>query len=258
MVRTNRNIIIGLTTFNHEFLQISVTGLARVSKNVTLIIHNDNPCRKLTHRQIRRMGFRGRTHIINTDENVGQIRARVAILDYIRTNKLDSAWFMFANDDDVILNLDAPCIDDNIFAVMGNAVTVGGRLLDVLRIMVNPHDYTPDGVDTVLLSPHISMAGTFVRTKYMLEFGNLLSAKMPELLEIISDVPFVLPSDVIMWHMFLEYMRIIYPTMSPIYMNQTNYLMTKLNNTRYPSASQRDSIVSRAVSIVAAAPRGNE
>ena len=257
MARRNQGLIIGLTTFHHEFLQISVRGLARAKKNATLIIYNDNPCQKLTHRQIRRLGFRGRENIINTDENIGQIRARVAILDYARTNRIDAPWFMFANDDDVIVNADAPRIDDNVFAIMGNAVTIGGRLLDVLRVMANPNDYTPDGVDTVMFAPNISMAGTFVRTKYMYEFGGFLSGLIPGLTEIISDVPFAVPSDTIMWHMFIEFMRISHPTLSPIYMSQTNYLMTKLNNTRYPSASQRDGIVSRAVAIVGAALRGN-
>lgn len=258
MVRQNKNLVIGLTTLNHEFLQISVATLSHLSKSITLIIYNDNPCRKLTHRQIRRLGFRGRVHIINTDENVGVLRARVAILDYVRENKIDALWFMFVNDDDVVLNSALPNVADTNFAVMGNAVAIGGRLLDVLRVMICPGDFTVDGVDTQLFAPHISMSGTFIRMAPLLDFSKFLSSAMPDIMGLVSDVPFKIPTDLLMWHMFVEFMRISNPTASPIYMNQTNYLMTKLNNTRYPTNIQRDSILSRAVALVAAALRGNE
>lgn len=258
MARSKQNIVIGLTTFSHEFLRISVAGLARAAKNVILVIYNDNPCRPLKHRAVRKLGFRGQLHIINTDENIGAIRARVAILDYVKKNKIDASWFMFANDDDIVLNTDTPNVDDGIFAIMGNAVTIRQRVLDVLRVMKNPDDYTIDGVDTQLYAPYIAMAGTFIRLKYVLEFGDFLSSVMPGLLEITNDIPFAVPTDAITWNMFVEYMRITYPSLSPIYMNQTNYLMTKLNNTCYPSNNQREGIVARAVALVAAAPRGNE
>ena len=258
MVRINKNIIIGLTTFNHEFLNISISGLAHIGKNIILVVYNDNPCRKLTHKMVRRLGFRGQLHIINTDENVGVIRARVAILEYIKKNKLVGNWFMFANDDDVVLNAVLPGIDDNIFAVMGNAVVIRNRILDVLRIMSNPNDYTIDSVDTQLRAPHIAISGTLVRTKHILEFGDFLSTIMPQIINTVSDTPFIIPADIMMWNMFVEYMRIYHPKLSPIYMNQTNYLMTKLNNTRYPTQAQCDGLVMRAVALVGAAPRGNE
>lgn len=258
MARQKQNLVIGLTTFSHEFLKISGAGLARVPKNTVLVIYNDNPCRPLKHRTIRKLGFRGQLHIINTDENVGIIRARVAILNYIYKNKIDASWMMFANDDDIVMNVAVPQVDESIFAIMGNAVVIRQRVLDILRVMDNPDDYTVDGVDTQLYAPHIAMAGTFMRTKYVLEFGTFLSEIMPGITEITSDLPFVIPADVIMWNMFVEYMRKYHPEMSPIYMNQTNYLMTKLNNSCHPSDSQRDGLVTRAVSIVAAAPRGNE
>lgn len=258
MARQKQKIVIGLTTFSHEFLRISVAGLARLSKNSILIIYNDNPCRPLKHRTIRKLGFRGQLHIINTDENVGHIRARIAILDYVNKNKIDAPWFVFANDDDIVLNIDVPQIENNIFAIMGNAVVIRQRVLDVLRVMDNPDDYTIDGVDTQLYAPHIALAGTFIRTKYAMEFGEFLSSVTDSIADITRDVPFVIPVDAIMWNMFVEYMRQSHPEMSPIYMNQTNYLMTKLNNSCYPTNNQRDGLVARATAIVAAAPRGNE
>ena len=258
MARSDNHLVVGLTTFNHEFLGLSVPGLARAGKNVTLVIHNDNPCHKLTHRAIRRMGFRGNTHIINSDENVGAIRARIAIMDYIKSNKISAPWIMFANDDDIVLDTVPPTPDNSIFAVLGNAVVVRSRLLDVLRVMANPKDFTIDGADTQLLAPRIALSGTFVRMDIMTEFCGFLSDTVSAVMDIVSDIPFVVPTDLIMWNMLVEYMRISHSDMSPIYMNQMNYLMTKLNNSRYPSVLQRDSIVSRATALVSAALRGNE
>lgn len=252
MARQKHNLVIGLTTFSHEFLKISGAGLARMPRNSVLVIYNDNPCRPLKHRTIRKLGFRGQLHIINTDENIGIIRARTAILNYISKNKIDAAWLLFANDDDIVMNGDVPQVDESIFAVIGNAVVIRQRVLDILRVMNNPDDYTVDGVDTQLYAPHISMAGTFVRTKYILEFGAFLSNVMPNITEITSNLPFVIPADAILWNMFVEYMSKHHPEMSPIYMNQINYLMTKLNNSCHPSDSQRNGLITRAVAIAAA------
>lgn len=258
MARSKDNLIVGLTTFNHEFLKISVSGLGRVGKNVTLIIYNDNPCRKLTHRALRRMGFHGRVHVINGNENLGQFGARMSIIEYVQKNNLDSPWFMFANDDDIVLNTSVPNIDENNYAVMGNAVVIAKRVLDVLRVMDNPNDYTIDGADTHLIAPHIAMSGTFIRMAYLREFVEFMSKITSQISDIILELPFAVPVDLFMWHMFVEYMRVTHPQMSPIYMNQTNYLMTKLNNTRHPTPDQCNGIVGRTVSIVSAALRGNE
>ena len=248
MARYN-DLIIGLTTFNHEFLNISIPGLGRIGKNTTLIIYNDNPCRKITRRKIRRLGYRGKLYIINSGENVGQIRARIAILDLIKKSKISGDWFMFANDDDIILNTRVPDVDENNFAVMGNAVVVRSRILDVLRVMENPMDFTIDGVDITLIAPSVNMAGTFVRTSHIIGYGNCLAAMMDKVLDIVSDAPFHIPVDVIMWAGFVEYMRRTNPEMSPIYMNQTNYLMIKLNSTRYASTDQCTGMTNKFLSI---------
>lgn len=245
MGRNKSNLVVGLTTFNHEFLNISISGLGRVAKNVTLVIFNDNPCRKLRHRDIRRMGFRGNAHIINTDENIGHMRARIAILRYIEKSKIHADWFMFANDDDIVSNTRVPCVSDDNFAVMGNAIVIKSRLLDVLRVMQNPTDFTVDGVDTVQVAPNVCMAGTFIRTKYLIEYAAFVDSVIDDVLDIITDVPFHIPTDLIMWNGFIEFMRKKYPNMRPIYMNQTNYIMIKINGTRHANADQCTGMVNK-------------
>ena len=147
MFHRSRNLIIGLTTFNHEFLRLSVSGLRRFSKKITLVIHNDNPCVRLTRRMVRKLGFRGRLHIINSKDNMGLFYSRVAILNYIQDNKISGEWFMFANDDDVVLNTNIPDVAEQNFAIIGNSVVIKSRLLDVLRIMCDADNCVVDGID---------------------------------------------------------------------------------------------------------------
>ena len=173
MLRTKYDLIVGLTTFNHEFLRLSVSVLGRIGKNTLLVIHNDNPCKNLTVRHIRRIGYRGHLHIINAEENRGMLAGRFAILQYIRAKKISAPWFMFANDDDIVLNVSVPYVNDNTYAVMGNAVLLRSCLLDALRVMNNPNDYIIDGADNTLVAPYVGMSGTFVRTLYMLEYAEL-------------------------------------------------------------------------------------
>lgn len=258
MFRKSNNLVVGLTTFHHEFLKLSVSGLSGFNKKITLIIHNDNPCKRLKKRAIRKLGYRGRLHIINSNENIGLIKSRVSILDFIKQNKISGQWFMFANDDDVVLGANTPNLSDNIFAIMGNAVVVKSKLLDVFRVMESRCNYTIDGTDVILNAPHVGMAGTIVRMQYVLSYGEFLSSVMPSICECISDAPFKMPVDTIMWNGFVEFMRATQPEMTPIYMNQTNYLMTKLNSTRYATDNQNTKLVARALAVVAAALRGNE
>ena len=66
MFKRKTQILVGLTTFYNEYLHVSVPALARLGRRFTLIIHNDNPDTRVSRRQIRRLGYRGKLHIINT------------------------------------------------------------------------------------------------------------------------------------------------------------------------------------------------
>ena len=258
MLRKNFEIIIGLTTFNHEFLKLSISGLVGAHKNVLLVIYNDNPCKKLSKKYVRRLGYRGNLIIINTDENSGTLRARIALIEHIKKNKLISNWFMFANDDDVVLNTTVPSVSDNTFAIMGNSVVVASGLINVMRIMDNSQDFTIDGVDNMLIAPHIGMSGTLVRMDTMIQYADFMTEIIDKIHEITDNTPFAPPIDLIMWNILVEYMRKTHPNMSPIYMNQNNYLMTKLNGTRRATDVQAQSMIERVMSVANAALRGNE
>ena len=88
MFRQKSRVIVGLTTYYNENLIISMSGLARLGKNITLVIHNDNPDIKLSRRRIRHMGFQGRLHIINSDYNKGTLDSRLEIIKYAKEHNL--------------------------------------------------------------------------------------------------------------------------------------------------------------------------
>ncbi|MBQ2017732.1 MAG: hypothetical protein II208_04385, partial [Alphaproteobacteria bacterium] len=116
MFACKTRVIVGLTTYYNENLMISLSGLSRLGKRAILIIHNDNPETKVTKRDVRRMGFGGDVHIINSAHNVGLLRSRLAIIDFISEHKISAEWFVFVNDDDVLLNLDLPKVEKKHFA----------------------------------------------------------------------------------------------------------------------------------------------
>ncbi len=258
MMRHKYDLIVCLTTFHHEFLKLSVSGLRGINKKTLLIIHNDNPCKKLTKKHVRKLGYHGKLIIINNPDNLGLLQTRIAAIEHIKTHKISSKWIMFANDDDIILNTKVIDIADSTFAIMGNSVVISSNLLDILRLMENAQDYTIDNADNFLKAPNIGMAGTFIKFDIMLDYAEFLKHITEKLQETISNTHFVPPIDLIMWHILVEYMRVNYPAMSPIYMNQTNYLMTKLNGTLHATDSQIQAMLERVMSIVDAALWGNE
>ena len=100
------NIVVGITTFNNEMLRVSVPWIGKIRQKFTLVIYNDNPMATITRRQIRRLGYCGDLIIINSDENVGQFRARMAIVDTAR--EIHPKWIIFCDDDDILSDTDIP------------------------------------------------------------------------------------------------------------------------------------------------------
>ena len=137
-------IIVGMTTLYNEYLGISIPGLARLGKKFTLIIYNDNPDTKVKKSYIRRLGYRGKLYIANGGHNIGQLRARLAIVDFVRKKKLNADWFIFVDDDDILANIVIPNVSKNNFAIIQNMAVVRTRLIDVLRVARNATNYTID------------------------------------------------------------------------------------------------------------------
>ena len=230
MFANKTRVIVGLTTYYNENLMISLSGLSRLGKRAILIIHNDNPETEVTKRDVRRMGFGGDVHIINSAHNVGLLRSRLAIIDFISEHKISAEWFVFVNDDDVLLNLDLPKVEKKHFAIIQNMAVVRSRLIDVLRIIKNPDNFTIDDENIYLLRPHIGIIGMLIRMEYVFKLGTVLKSAMSEISDVDETLSFRPPVDMMMWSALNIIARNKDEAMSPIYMDTVNYIAVDIDS----------------------------
>lgn len=222
-------IIVAMTTFDNENLGISIPGLGRIRKKFLLIICNDNPNTKLTARQIRRMGYHGRLHIINSVANMGTMRARLSIIDFIRKMPRRPKWTVFVDDDDILTNLDLPDIGTDKFAIIQNAVEIRRRVVDLVRVMADSNRYSIDGENVVMNAPHVGLSGTLVRTDVIVDAGAVINTIAPDADVITATLGFRAPIDAVMWMFVDMYARHANPAAAPIYMNNVNYISVNMD-----------------------------
>lgn len=230
MFACKTRVVVGLTTYYSENLMISLSGLARLGKKTILIIHNDNPDALISKRDVRHMGFDGEVYIINSAHNVGLLRSRLAIIDFVKEHKISAEWFMFVNDDDILLNLDLPKVENKHFAIIQNMAVVRSRLIDVLRIMKNPDKLKIDDENIYLVRPHIGIIGTLIRMEYVFKLGEVLKSAMVAISDIDESLSFRPPVDMMMWSALNIVARNDNDIVSPIYMDTVNYVAMDIDN----------------------------
>ncbi|MBQ8255821.1 MAG: hypothetical protein IJY99_02545 [Alphaproteobacteria bacterium] len=229
MFGTKAQFIVGLTTYYTENLNISVRALARLNKNFILIVHADNPEQKVTKKQIRALGYKGTLYIINSQYNVGTLNARLAIMNTIRERKLNADWTVFVDDDDILTNLDTPNVSPENFAIVQNMVVLRTRLIDVLRVMNNPKNYTVDNENVFLVRPHVGITGTMVRTDMAMRMADAFNNAMQEISDINERLTFRAPVDMIMWSALNIVAQHYNPNAKPIYMDNINYIASDID-----------------------------
>lgn len=233
MLSKKNYIIIGLTTFDTEFLRISVPAIAKLKQKIYLIVHNDNPNAKVTNYQIRRLGYRGPLHIINSSKNFGPLESRLNILFTINDLKIISDWMVFVDDDDIITNVDIPVVQPNNFAIMQNMAIIKRRLLDLFKVMDNYKNYTIDDDNIVLERPHIGISGTMVRTGIMIHLGELIDTIIDKIHEIDDSLGYRAPDDAMLWSYLNMYTKHQSIMSAPIYMDRVNYIATNLDSVNH-------------------------
>lgn len=269
------HVIVGLTTFYDEYLGVSIPGLAQLTEKFILIIYNDNPDVRITKRQIRKLGYRGRLYVINGNHNIGQLRARLAILDFVRKHKLKSQWFVFDDDDDILTNLNTPDVSKNHFAVIQNMIVIRTRLIDVLRVVRNSANYTIDNENVYLVRPHVGLAGTLVRYDAIMRLGYVLNNALESISDVDESLSYRPPVDMMMWSALNIVARHDNDCATPIYMDTINYVATDIDTcpTKYgmklqpaKNATQQiqravaryDAAIRTALETENAAPAGQE
>ena len=194
-----------------------------------MIIYNDNPDTYVKKRHIRRLGYRGRLYIINGAHNIGQLRARLAILDFVRKRRLSADWFLFADDDDIVTNLRVPDVSRNNFAIIQNMAVIRTRMIDVLRAAHNSNDLIIDNENVYLVRPHVGLAGTLVRYDAILQMHDVLNNAIQAISDIDESLTFRPPVDMMMWSALNIVAHHNDDCTTPIYMNTMNYIATDID-----------------------------
>lgn len=222
-------IIVGITTLYDEYLGVSVPGLARLGKNFILVVYNDNPDVKITKKQIRKLGYRGKLYVVNGGHNLGQLRARLAIVDFVRKKKLNADWFVFVDDDDILTNVTIPDVSKNNFAIIQNMVVVRTRLIDVLRVVRDSANYTIDNENIYLVRPHVGLAGTLVRYSEIVRLADVMNNALQSISDVDESLSFRPPVDMMMWSALNIIARHNNERATPIYMDTINYIATDID-----------------------------
>ncbi|MCL2338702.1 MAG: hypothetical protein FWC51_01975 [Proteobacteria bacterium] len=198
----DNRFIIGLTTFHVENLRLSLPKLNDYADRIFLIIHNDNPAVVLTPERVRKYGFDGDFIVINESENQGQYKSRIAILRTVDALNRPEHWFIFVDDDDLLIDLTRPDNAD-ISALQQDMIFTRTRLIDFLKILENSKNYVVDGVNITIESPHIGIVGTIFKVADLIAFNRTLTASIDAMRAIDDSVPFRAPEDIVMWFCFV-------------------------------------------------------
>lgn len=209
------NLLI-ITTYNLPNLIISLSGVRRfLEQNTThefaIAINNDNPAYDLTPEFVSRYLPRHLSdHVLLVNpangENLGHLGARLKSInrayEWMIDEKLDFQFYMFIDDDDVILT---PDFNSKKLEISHRAV-VTHRLLEVLTLIDRPY---PDISNPFIEYEPWKMGcvGVPYNFKYYYQFIKNLEGFLPKLYEIYGSEKVGEPDDIILmnlWHVWLS------------------------------------------------------
>ena len=245
MFKSKSNIVVAITTLDFDALRISLPPLRRLRESFTLVIHNDNPAMELRRGAVRKMYPHGKLYIINSEQNFGELESRIKTIEYIRDKKILGDWIVFANDDDVLIDLTVPNIDENKFAVVQNATNLSENLTDIFKISRTWTDGAPVGKT----GPHFEITGTMIRAKILFEFAEFMRTIMTDTEKLLAAIKYRVPASEFLWAGLNAFVRVRHPEMSPIYMNRTNYVAIKMGRatTKYGRTIPNNATAHKAV-----------
>ena len=220
------SLIIAITTYDIDALRLSVPAVRRCTRDATLVIHNDNPDIELSRDFVRKLGWRGALHIINSATNVGEFESRIAVLEYIEKENIPCEWVIFVDDDDALIDANVPMVSELTFAIIQNATVISEKITDIFKITpkwVNGSEYGKTGT-------HFDIVGTLIRRDIAIEFAHFMRSILPEIIKTAHSFKYRVPVGAVMWAGLNTFVRMVHPEMSAIYMNQTNYVSIKLGH----------------------------
>ncbi len=240
------HLIVAITTMDLDALRLSLPPLGRLRQKFTLVIHNDNPAMCLGRGTVRKMYPRGKLHIINTEQNVGELESRIKTIEYIRDKNIPCDWIIFVDDDDVLIDVGIPSVGENIFAIVQDATTLYESLTDIFKIS---NKWTL-GAPVGKTGPHFDITGTTIRAKILFEFAEFMRRIMPDTGKLLANTKYRVPVSTLLWAGLNAFVRNRHPDMSPIYMNRTNYVAIKMGRatTKYGHIIPTNATAHKAIS----------
>lgn len=224
MLFTKKHLVVAITTSNSDMLRISVPWLRRFFTKVVLVIHNNNPEKTVKRSFVRKLGWRGKLHVINAETAIDELGATVAIIDFVEKQCPNTRWMTFVGDGDVLLSADIPAVSENAFAFVQNATTISGNVSEFLKINKKWVSCTDCGVT----GPHFDLNGTWIRFEYMRKFRDFLIPLLPQASKITKKIKHNISISPILWQGLNTFVHDTCSGISALYMNKTNYVAVRL------------------------------
>lgn len=202
-----------VTTFYLPNMRISLSSIQRYIKQnqrykFNLLVSNDNPFYTVTEEYISKLvdlSLFNKVVILNTDKNLGCFHNRIKCIKTAYQEFTDTKYFMFVDDDDVVLN---PTFDSDKFAIIHHGV-ITHRLLEVLTLIEEPV--------INLNNPQIEYeewkAGCVGNSFDLKEFYRFICDAedwFPELYKMYGSQRIMEPDDMIIYHMWCVWLGNIY------------------------------------------------
>lgn len=232
----SRNAFI-VTTFYLPNLRISLSGIQRYLRSnkrykMVLTINNDNPNFTLTEEYVKQfidVSLLDGLLILNTNENLGCFGARVKSIKATYNEFPDVKYFMFIDDDDVVLN---PTFDSDNLSIRHRAV-VTHRLLEVLTLIDEPVvDLTNKNIEYEEWKA--GCVGNPYKLKEFIQFLDDVNDWLPQLYEIYGSKRILEPDDCIIHVMWLVWAGNTYGNYEEVqdYVDRYSYSLTLLEDRR--------------------------
>lgn len=215
-----------ITTFYLPNLRISLPAIQRYVKEhpmyrFNLLISNDNPNFYLDKQFVSSLidlSLFADVEILNTDKNLGCFHNRIKCIKTAYHKFIDCKYFMFIDDDDVILN---PTFDSDKLGLIHHAV-VTHRLLEVLSLINEPvvnlnnkyFEYEEWKAGCV---------GNVFKLKEFYQFIVDAEDWFPELYKIYGSERILEPDDVIIHNMWLVWVGNTYGNYAEMHENVDRY-----------------------------------
>jgi len=190
-------------TFYPENLLISLSRLRNYRDYpFKLIIHNDNPAEKVFFDYVDGILNRPDVFVLihNNEENMAHFNSRLNVIRLMKENPaLQSKWFIFIDDDDVLLT---PRLIDGYAPVLNHNALVVRRLREVLSLIRDPNYYSGRSKFMEEDKPKVGCTGIPYDMQTYFEFYDRVQGFLPTLYQIYGTERVMEPDDVILQYMF--------------------------------------------------------